>query len=683
MNRLNFNDLQTSLTELLSVFSALEYHPDHFENNQMTIRELGLRAISETLIYSSQNLVGKWYGFLNATKRWIVSAPHFEVESTLEMVFKAFDEAITSSFEKRCLRIHWIVHRLKELFLKEKCVLPQGNTYNQLIPNFRQHLLEEIPALRDSEVNILLDKFAEYKKLTVKEVKGWRVHINEFISATYDFWDWFLLQHHYFQNQQKNFIYPLLPCIKMDALIFNISYFKALEAEASWVWLEGCLQMEIPVLALAKVKNPSQLKIAEQEILHEWIESLNQFHQTIPSKLFRLVLIDIIKIIQIEGSHSLSFMEIVSWLKSQNCMILNETDSFHLKWRSMLHEHKSVICNGIKLDLGEELKGYDPSFVCNYFEIEGRPNWILQVPNNLFALHHLISKESQPIPIRASKRIKNININQPHDVRSGLDHEGKCAVVEKLQVCRGFQWSSQSVFIDSKDKEILQVMCNHLYYMAKKGDYQYDISLEKLGRNPKGKFKYVDPNDRVLETFDYGLLEKRCLKMARGNIYILNYLIGVARFRQSPTAAFYRKMVLEVFETFRNDVITESIAAPFNTDKCLMHAHKLRKKAFAAVNECMKTVTLKLNIYLPGEKEALKKMVSQRLKGFYFDHLLSYPFPKDLVEQVSQSFQSKADLNKDLIFDPPIYMLHEEYYEREWKEIMMKNLHVAKQKELK
>lgn len=680
MHRLNFDDLQTSLTELLSVVIALESDPVNFENTQLMIHELGLRAVSETLVYSSKNLVGKSYAFLNATKRLIFSSPTFEVQSTLKMVFNNFNEAILNSFEKRCLRIHSIAYEIRELFLKE-----DANPLHEDINNFNfiQHLKNEIPTLIQPEIDLLLAKFVDYKKLSVSEEKALRTHINDFISATYSFWDWFLLQHHYLKNQQMNLIYPFLPCIKLDALIFNISYFKALESEASWAWLEGHLQMKIPVLELTKVKNPNQLKVGEKKILNLWIESLNRSYQTIPSKLFRLVLMDIIKIVQIEGSFPLNFMEIVSWLKSQNCKILNETDSFHLQWRSMLPIQKHVLCNGIKLELGEELKEYDPSFVCHYFEIKGHPKWVLQVPNNLFALHHVIPQKSHSISIQAAKVIENINTAQPHDVRSGLDHEGKFAVVERLQLLREYQWTSQGPLIDSQDKEILQVLCNHLYYMALKGIYQYDLSLENLGRDSKGKFKYVDFNVSVLEGFDYGKLEERCVKIAKGNIFILNYLIGVTRFRKSAPAEFYRKMVLEVFETFSNDVITESIRAPFDTVNCFNHANKLRKKALAAVNKCVEKLILKFNIYLPNEKNILQKMVSSRLKGFYLDHLLSYPFPNDLVNKVVESFKSKEDLNNPLIFEQPIYMEFKGYYKEEWKEIMTKNLLVAKKKKLK
>lgn len=443
--------------------------------------------------------------------------------------------------------------------------------------------------------------------------------VSECTSATREFWK------HATTNQGKVLLAPLN--LQDDQILHNRTFYKALKVAQSIPDLEALLEMDIPIVALAKLSKPDEMTSYETRSLDEWIEKLNLLKDKIPLKLFENVLTEAFRAIEIEGHYSMNYEDLLVKLEERGCSLLQMKDRNHLRWREGLRPGDIIWCNEEQLTLGAEIGNKLDHNAYRVFTVVEQPEHVVRIAINRFRLRiesKLFEKENQHWGI------------QPAAIQ--LDGEGKCALVEKLEMLPDIAWSSNEKRISEHDWQKAWMIALHLYYMVDARVMPENLSshLQHLGFDADGILKSLSPLKKT--SFDYTELETFCRQIHPS---VASFLTVTSGLSQHWVAEFYRNAVKHTLSTGETNILsrrqnrTERSAAYEN------HLEALCAQAKQIRSQCIEKVDIRLmrNRSTQFQRaEDLERAVSDMLANYYNSSLTPGSL-EGLEESVIEHFQ--------------------------------------------
>lgn len=628
----HFHSLQANLSE---IYAALHSKPDQ--------DELPLEAASSTRVYYKGCLTGQFFQISNQVWQWI--QPHqtaLSLENVLQLIITSlFDQAVHCAYGARQRRI-WNNMRQIDQIWKDTL---QPKDFAEQRDRYASYLAEEHEGSVEADNPIYLVEFEERGRilLSAQEEKAIRHTIVNFHQATYVFWSLFI------QDEEDNaFIrQPLMHLLKNVSTLTDRPLFKALEKEGSWVQMEGIMQQAIPVDLLAKLKGEYSLTVAENRHLKRWLHTLNQRQEFISPKLFSSILQEIMNVIQLQGSSTLTLPDLLSWLDQQGCPLLFREDSPHLYWREKLSPGDKIDCNGKELVLGKQLS--PPKLINDRFKIfdlENYPDYVVKIANNRLLLlmeAQKASNEEEHWGVRLVETIENLEEDED-SFTSGLDHQGRCIVLEKLSSpFSDIEWTSTEFKLTKEDERGALVLANHLYCMVQWKAAPQNLSLSHLMFDKEGDLKSTRPLKKGAA--NYNEWEAFCEKGAKGNPYVLNFLMYVSQLNEHPVAVFYREAVEHVLKTGKTNLIGRTLPLGHRQDFYNQHIKKLCAQALELRENCLKIVVAQLRIkgeYSLKREARLQQSAADKLLKFYLSSPTPGRFAPDLEQQVIGSMDRSS-----------------------------------------
>ncbi|MDP1880866.1 MAG: hypothetical protein Q8K60_07995, partial [Parachlamydiaceae bacterium] len=413
MNALNFSELHRSLLEI-------QFELIHANNTSTKdIVDLNLFASSRMCVYSQSLWTGKVVELWTKVWTWLPgNASPCKPKVALDFIFSTvFQNAVNSTYECRRNRMIHCIQSINNAFnLSKEQINLQENRY-------RIDLQEELPSIDKAHIEVLMeDYYSSEAILNENDLIAMRHTILRFHQATMKFWR-FYMSRKVGLDQRKLLYNPILQHLLPDSHFFNRSFYKALIYEGRWVVLESKLQQAIPFVELAKLNHPHLLKEKDKTCLKKWIEKINVCHETIPSKLFLSVIIEVAKLLKIQGSTSQPLFNLVFWLKKEKCIFVKKNDPHQLRRRATnLKSGKTIQCNHKNYTLGKYL-GEKRTHLdkYHYYELENT-NYVIEVPNNGFRSFLRTPQEKNYSFHWGTKLLKTIDI----------DPKGRFVILEKL-----------------------------------------------------------------------------------------------------------------------------------------------------------------------------------------------------------------------------------------------------------
>ena len=651
----SFYNLQLNLSE---IYAAL--HDKGEANN------LPLYASSPCTVYYQ----GSWGGMLkekyDSAWRWIKpSCEHYLINDVLDRIFTLFDETVRQVYLCRQKRIwdHMLqIEKTLKVQLSAKEVLNQRN-------RIKKFVLEELKGSVETEASYLV-AFAkrDLKLLTADKIRTHRQTIVNFHQATYIFWSLFV------KNSQgpNDLCLALNSYIKPASILFDLPLFKAMKKEGRWVQVEGIMQQSIPVALISKLQDLKSLTVEENRCLKSWVQALNQFQDSLSLKLLSNVFNEMIMVINLEGSSTLTLQNFILWLDQQGCQILHCEDRAHMDWREKLKPGSIVECNGKKFTLGLQVS---PDKIIKdefkIFEVANYPNYIIKIANNLF---RLLSEDKQSQSeqthwgVRLVEKIKNIETDAKKPLIDGLDREGRCVMLEKL--CSTFDshvWESEEAKLTKKDEKPALVLANHLYCMQEWRASAENLSLSHLMWDQNGDLKSTRLLKKGLP--NYNEWESLCINAAKGNLAVLNFLINVSKLSEHKIAKYYRGAVESTLKKGKTDLLSRPLPNGHQLEIYSQRVKELCIKALELRNTCLAYViaSLRKKGQYSYQKEAeLQKEVADRMIQSYRASCTPGQLPSNWEAEIVESYLNFNNWDTSL----STYSNHAKYYQ-EQHDLMM------------
>lgn len=578
--------------------------------------------------------------------KWLISGfkpQAADLDAALRnLLSKTFNQAVTDCYRARIQKIYLLVIDLKQN--TDDTTLFDGEllkTFLIKLDGLKKHHLTAFESIYES---VALDN-----KIKLRDL---RATVHSFHEAIYDFWMYF-----FEQNKIKKLKYQETPVfdqlctwIKPQDFINSRLFFLALRSEGDWVAFEGLSDQKVPLIQFVKMLT-SSLNKKDQLVLKEWTKSANElknYYKTevgnelkdFISTLFS-VLEQSIAIIQLIYP-SFDLLDLVYCLNNYGLNMLSEIDYRQLQWRDDAIEKKAFICNGIKFTLGSaigEKEGLD-RFKC--FEVEKHPNWIVEFPINRFeSLVKIKDFEStkKHWGINFVKVVEEIT-KQGNKILPGMDKQGQCVIVERLQMLSNYQWTSTEFHLDDRDSEIALILNSHIY-SAHVHDGFFNLSFNVIGRDLKGRLKSIRP--LCYQLGDYVKWENKCVELSQGNNYVLNDLIYVSELFKHPAAKFLRKEI-------NNAIDYDEVLLRADSD---LHYEHDKDSYYKLANELVDKVrALKISIKEWGfygfklyesqsKKEVFDSRVSRLLNLYYNHQPLASQLP--LEEDIKKSLKEEEE----------------------------------------
>ncbi len=652
----SFNDLRANLSEIYASLYA-----------QSNVGERSLYATSSS-VYFQGTLTGQIIKVVDRAWRWIqpsYSSP--SVESSLQFILTTlFDHAVHCAYDTRQRRI-W--HNMRQIDQMWKNDL-QPEDFAKQREHYADFLAKELAESIEFDHPIYLADFDARAQhpLIEKEIKAMRHTIVNFHQATHLFWSLFIKD----ENENALLRQPLMPLIKPMSTLLDHPLFKALKKEGRWIQMEGIMQQPIPVALLAKLQDPQSLSVNENRRLTLWVQTLNRCQHSISPRLFSCILTEIMTVIHLQGSSSLTLPDLLYWFDQQNCPIIHREDPAHMEWREKLGPGDSIECNGKQLILGQQLspdKLIDDTY--KIFELEGGLDYVVKIAHNRFLLlleERKASSEQGHWGVRLVETIVNLEEDDQELVVSGLDQQGRCVVLEKLTSSFDSQmWTSHDMQLTPEDEKSALVFANHLFCMSQWKATAENLSLPHLMWDKEGVLK----STRLLKKgpANYNEWEAYCERAAEGNPYVLSFLMNVSKLSEHDMALYYRQAIEHTLETGDIDLIGRPLPLGHRQDMYTQHAKKLCAQAQELRHNCLKIITAHLrrqNQYSYKKEEQLKQAIADKLLQFYRASSTPGRFSPDLEQQVIAAFTAPSSTSNSL----PDSSDAQDYYQ-EKHELMM------------
>jgi hypothetical protein len=667
----SFNNLQTNLSEIYASLHAqnADELSINFSPSQSSTGLNRFIYATSSHVYFQGTLIGQIIKVLDRAWRWIQpSCPSPSVEHSLQFILTTlFDHAVHCAYDVRQRRIWNNMRQIDQIwknYLQPQDVAQQRERY----ANF---LLKELKGSIEIDNPIYLADFDArvQQPLSDQEIKAMRHTIVNFHQATHIFWSSFLKD----KDENSLLRQPLMHLIKTTSTLLDRVLFKALKKEGWWIQMEGIMQQPIPVTLFAKLEDPQNLTVDENRCLKFWIQTLNRCQQAISPRLFFCVLAEMINVIHLQGSSSLTLPDLLYWLDQQGCQIIHREDPAHMEWREKLSPGDTIECNGKQLTLGLQLSP-DKQISDTYkiFELEEYPDYVIKIAHNRFLLlieEKKAHSEQDHWGVRLVETIAHLEEEDgQNSIVSGLDQQGRCVVLEKLSSSfDSHVWTSDDMQLTQEDEKPAFVFANHLFCMSQWKTTAQNLSLSHLMWDKKGVLK----STRLLKkgSANYNEWEAYCANAAKGNLYVLSFLMNVSKLNEHEMALYYREVVEHVLETGETDLIGRPLPLGHRQDIYSQHAKKLCLQAQELKQNCLKIIIAHLRRkgqYSYKKEERLQQAVTDKLLEFY--RVLPTPgrLSPNIEQQVVASFTQTSTLASW-----PDSLDAQDYY-REKYELMMK-----------
>lgn len=571
MSNLTFHTLHANFTE---IYAAMHAQPD-------TGAPLPLEATSYTTVRYQKSWIGQFVIAWHRIWRWILHELAPTLDKTLQTITKIFTHAVLAAYEARQERIWQGMHMLDSAFTAPT-LLEQRTRYALF-------LTDDLKESWWGNDPLYLKKFDKRKLALLdqeKEIQLKHVGIN-FQQATYNFWEFIL------KNQDKDicssFLELALPSAVQEKTspLLDRSFFKTLKKEFRWLHFESVLEQPIPLVPLAKLHDPSSLTMQERKQLTDWVKAINHHQKKLSPKLFAVVLAEALNVIQLQGGSTVTLQDILYWLFQQGCALVEHECPKHMDWREKLGPGSLIECNGKELELGQQLSpDKEIDDVYKIFELEEYPDYVVKIANNRF---RLLIEAKQVEDEQAHWGVRFVNTITDLDGVSGLDQKGFCVVQEKL-TCpfADYEWTSDNTILTKEDEEYALVLANHLYCMQQWQASSQNLSFKHLMWDAEGVLKTTRPLKKGPP--NYIEWEDKCIKAAKKNVHILNFLMHVTKFYEHEMADYYRQAVEYTLESGEIDLVERPLPIGHRESYYEQHAQQLCQQALTLRKTCCKQV---------------------------------------------------------------------------------------------
>lgn len=453
-------------------------------------------------------------------------------------------------------------------------------------------------------------------------------------------------------------------------VLTDLQLFRSITATRTWVEVEGCLQLPVPIKQLVDLGKGMVLKKQPLEEMRTWIQGLQREAEALPFyKIFSLFkeVENLAVKSMVEG---FSLARLLLALEKMGCKRLGEEDLPHLSWRRKLKPGNRIRCNGQPFRLGKSLESDRVDNRYLHFEIENSTKWILRVGFNRLHLEmDFLRIQNDQFCIRSVEWIQQIQEDPSKTPVSGIDGRGRCALLEKLEnPLSGKKWSSTAWELNQEDARIALILANHLYAQVA-GHFSLEgVSMEHLFFDTAGVLK----SSRLIRKIDaeYSSWENFILQASRENTFVLHFLSHVSGLFSHPMAFYFRSVITKVFETGETDLIGRPL--PIGWDKPLYRKkiEKLCERAKEIRQACFRAIRhekMGQDTYSHQEDLALSKNVGEVLAHFYQSSPTPGTLSSELAEQTIQRFSEKKGKCSHRSSPSP------SYYEKQVRLMLKKN----------
>jgi hypothetical protein len=636
MNAIRFDHLQANLSEIYAAAEAA----------QSQDVALSLYATSPSTVYYQGCWMGQVVKKWDQAWRWMQPTHRlYSVDHALQFILNSlFNQCVRQAYHVRQQRMWNHMRQIDRIW--------KGQEMTQQRQRYAQFLAKELKGSIENDHSLYLAGFDQWRKEPLKEEEESEQHeaMKNFHYATECFWSLFFIKE---DDQRKNIRDVLKRFISSSALT-DRPLFKALRKEKMWVQLEGELRQSVPVVLLAKLHDPSQLTVEENQRLTEWVQSLNRCKQSISATLLTAVLTEVVRAIHLQGSSPITWQDIVCWLEQQGCLLLDEEDAAYMDKREKLQPGQMITCNGKKLRLGRQLSPQKEINDRNkVFELVDYPNYVVKIAHNRFRLL-IEDRQAQSAKghwgVRLVKTIANLEKDNQAPAVHGLDKQGRCVVLEKLSTSfASHEWNSQSVKLSPEDEKPALVFANQLFCMKEWKLSVQNLSLSHLMWNREG----VLTSTRILKMGppNYNEWEKHCERATKGNVFVLSFLMHVSKLSEHPIALYYRKCVEETLKTGEINLMGIPLPLGHRQMDYEIRVKSLCEQARQLREECPKYVIAQLrqqNKYSYEQESQVRREIGERLLAFYRVWPTPGRLPSHFQQEVIRSFMEKIPLPKPI-----------------------------------
>ncbi|WP_068471323.1 hypothetical protein [Candidatus Protochlamydia phocaeensis] len=629
-----FNDLRSNLGE---IYSSLRACPASLQ--------LNLYPLSSSAVAFQGTWMGRIVKWWNQLVKWIKSffsnpaqEPH--LDDVLEnIIHRLFQESIQFTYQARQRQL---VNRIRLLELNRPEPIADAERIRRL-DSYRAHLLKE--GVPTQNLQNYLDYFQvamQQAPLEEGEEAFNRQAVCEFHQATHPFWKIF------FKDSQVDLRRPLQRMMEQhpDSWILNKNIYKALRREQRRTALEGILGQGIPVAALSKMESPDLLSMQDKEALRQWIENLNEKQGEIFFKDFARALEDIVEAVRIQGRQDYSLDCLLLELDRWGCQLLKREDPAYMDWREQLKPGDSIECNGKQLILGCLLspdKMIDDEYKVFALAGEEHAGHVVKLSNNPFKLKMEAIKaqnENEHWGVRSAAIVERIGITADGQPIHGLDQLGRCVVVEKLHTgLRDYAWTSHEAKLAEQDEKIALVLANHLYCQTRWGASSQNLSLDYLLFDEQGVLKSTHLLKKGQP--DYDAWELFCHQAAKGNPFVLAFLMHVSKLNEHAVAQFYRGEVEHMIQTGETRYLSQRLPTGYQDKHYQDHLVKLCEDTRAVYENCLKWARIqkrRSGDYNRHQEDELKREVRAKMLALYRMHATPGILPDCWQDKVLESF---------------------------------------------
>lgn len=367
--------------------------------------------------------------------------------------------------------------------------------------------------------------------------------------------------------------------------------------------LEGRTGESLPLAILKKVIREIPPNAMDQKDLDRWlikIERKNISGNAVHKALHALILF-YAKNKEGKRTYQESLASLEGYLEDRGCLVFQQNDVKHLKWRQSLERGTVLPLNVSKIILGKELfpkiSGSDKT---RAYTVEGRNDVVALIANNCMTL-----------PLRNLRMKKERHVGMEPALFLDLSTDGRVALMERFKAIGAHQWTTKDNFLSKEDKPIIEILSRMIQGFVKQGITPSDFSPSYLMLTEKMELKFLKPSSR--KPFDFNAIEDFIFECAAGNRFVFQELMVKSGMASHASAKFYRDVVSNVLngETTASDDLAGiyRISDPKIVDRAAI----LMKK----VNTLKKRLSLHL-------REKHPKMLPKRLESLVYQQVMSH-----------------------------------------------------------
>lgn len=203
-------------------------------------------------------------------------------------------------------------------------------------------------------------------------------------------------------------------------------------------------------------------------------------------------------------------------------------------------------------------------------------------------------------------------------------------------------WKSDAIQLEKEEERLALIFANHLSFFRQTRTSIGHLSLVHLMRDAEGKLK----STRLLNrgSAHYREWEFFCLHLAKGNEFVLRFLIEVSDLPKSEMAFHYREGVQEIFRTKKTTVIKKTLPLDHQHKEEERSVKEIGKEAKQLREECLNAIIGRLRsegkYSHTGKEEVEEKMIASLLAVYKASSTSAYFSPSFKQRVIDHYFSS-------------------------------------------